>query len=103
MGVPCLVGPCLVCTCDGDSVGCGSVPGCAGDGGTIDAGVEPPPLCPAQDARGVGACAAFFGYAWDGSSCVGVSGCSCAGTECRTLAGSIELCNTQHRACPRPL
>lgn len=97
-GVPCRINACTVCTCDGASVGCSIDPGCAMDGGT-----EPPPICPAQDARGVGACAAFFGYAWDGSSCVGLSGCGCSGADCRSLYRSIELCDEAHRACPRPL
>jgi hypothetical protein len=97
-GVPCRVDECTTCTCSGDSVSCGSTPGCAMDGG-----VEPPPYCPPQDARGVGACAAFFGYAWDGSQCVGVSGCSCEGTECRTLARDPMACEFAHRLCPRPL
>jgi len=80
------------------TITCGITPGCAMDGG-----VDPPPYCPPQDARGVGACAAFFGYAWDGSQCVGVSGCSCSGTECRTLARDPMECELAHRLCPRPL
>ena len=96
-GVPCRVNACLVCTCEGDTVGCTSDPGCAMDGGT------PPPLCPAQDARGTGMCAAFFGYAWDGTQCVGLGGCSCVGTDCRSLAGTLAQCNLEHSACPRPL
>jgi hypothetical protein len=98
VGVPCRIDECTTCTCSGDTVACGMTPGCAMDGGT-----EPPPFCPPQDARGVGACAAFFGYAWDGAQCVGVSGCSCAGTECRTLARDPMACEIAHRLCPRPL
>lgn len=80
---------------------CGIVPPPV-DAGPIDGGDEPPPLCPADDARGVGNCAAFFGYRWDGARCVGVGGCSCAGSGCASLAWSIELCDYNHRTCPRP-
>jgi hypothetical protein len=101
VGVPCRINECTVCRCDGDSVGCGVVPGCVLDGG-VDAGA-PPPLCPAQDARGVGFCDGFFGYAWNGSGCVGISGCSCAGADCRGLPFDRTVCENSHRLCPRPL
>ncbi len=65
--------------------------------------MAPTPPCPPQDARGMGTCTAFFGYAWDGSQCVGVGGCSCVGTDCRSLAGSLAQCNLEHRTCPRAL
>ena len=41
-----------------------------------------PTDCEAMDARGEGLCDAFFGYAWNGVTCVGISGCSCVGTDC---------------------
>ena len=103
VGVPCRIDACTTCTCSGDTVGCAVDPGCEMDGGAPDGGVEPPPLCPAQDARGVGPCAAFFGYAWDGTGCVGVGGCSCAGADCRSLYRDPMACELAHRLCPRPI
>ena len=60
------------------------------------------PSCRAQDARGVGPCARFFGYAWDGQACVGVSGCSCEGADCGALQPTEELCQAAHAGCARP-
>ena len=63
----------------------------------------PPPnpsTCPAQEARGVGFCAAFFGYAWNGRSCVGLSGCSCEGDDCDSTYDSPEACERAHYHCP---
>ncbi|MCC7542495.1 MAG: hypothetical protein IT379_40135 [Deltaproteobacteria bacterium] len=59
----------------------------------------PPGTCDAQDARGEGACAAFFGYAWDGTRCVGISGCSCAGADCERLWSDDRECADAHREC----
>lgn len=101
VGVPCRIDECTTCTCSGDSVGCSVTPGCGMDGG-LDAG-GPPPICPAQDARGVGNCERFFGYAWNGSGCVGISGCSCAGADCRSLPLDPTACELAHRLCPRPI
>ncbi len=100
-GVPCRIDACTTCTCSGDTVGCAIDPGCGVDAGSVDAGV--PILCPPQDARGVGACAAFFGYAWNGSDCVGVSGCSCDGTDCMSLYRDPMECLRAHFECPRPI
>lgn len=58
------------------------------------------PECSAMDASGDGLCDAFFGYAWDGSSCTGISGCSCTGTDCDFLFESPEACTEVHAACP---
>jgi len=109
-GVPCHIIECTYCTCyggPGGPVSCNTSPGCGGDAGTIDAGVVdaggPAPSCVRQDARGVGMCAAFFGYGWDGSSCVGLGGCSCAGSDCRSLSLDRDACEAAHRSCPRPL
>ncbi len=55
--------------------------------------------CAAQDAMGSGACAAFFGYAWNGSSCVGISGCSCVGAACRSLFSSPDACRAAYPSC----
>ncbi|MFO0604956.1 MAG: hypothetical protein U0324_17370 [Polyangiales bacterium] len=55
--------------------------------------------CAAQDAMGSGACDAFFGYAWNGSSCVGISGCSCVGTACRSLFSTPDACRAAYPSC----
>lgn len=65
---------------------------------------KPAPSCPGekcdgQDAQGVGVCPAFFGYKWNGNDCVGVSGCSCEGADCKTLAQSPEECAKQFDGC----
>ncbi len=93
VGQPCRINRCTVCACGSGT--CAVDPACTADGGVRD--VEP--ACPAEDARGVGACAAFFGYAWNGTRCAGLSGCSCVGSACGSLAFSLELCNYNHRAC----
>ncbi|MEZ4408406.1 MAG: hypothetical protein R3A52_18320 [Polyangiales bacterium] len=99
-GVPCRVDACTTCTCSGDTVGCAVEPGCGADGG-VDAGG--PRVCPPQDARGVGACTAFFGYAWNGADCVGIGGCSCEGTDCRSLYRDPMDCYRAHFECPIPI
>lgn len=63
----------------------------------VDAG--PGGNCAAQDARGTGLCEAFFGYAWDGASCVGLSGCSCEGSDCRNLYKDVTDCEATHAQC----
>ncbi len=72
-------------------------------GARADAGADvapdAPAMCAAQDARGVGACAAFFGYAWNGTACVGLSGCSCEGAACRSLPSTPEACRAAYSAC----
>lgn len=58
--------------------------------------------CAPFDARGVGACAAFFGYSWNGSECVGISGCDCAGTDCGRLYDSPDECLFEQWSCTTP-
>lgn len=55
--------------------------------------------CAAQDAEGVGACQLFFGVAWDGQQCVGISGCSCEGSDCDHLYETAEACTKAHAGC----
>ena len=59
--------------------------------------------CEPMDAKGVGACAAFFGYAWDGVDCIGIGGCSCTGTDCRDLYREPMECEAAHDHCVRVL
>ena len=55
--------------------------------------------CAADDAQGVGMCDMFFGFAWDGNACVGVSGCSCEGSDCDTLTFDKGACEKAHSKC----
>ena len=55
--------------------------------------------CAAQDARGEGACRAIVGVAWDGSNCVELSGCSCAGADCDALYLDQAACQAAHALC----
>lgn len=73
-----------------------------GDGGLVDAAVVDGPTvgrCVAQDARGEGACDGFFGYAWNGSTCVSVSGCRCVGSDCPAIARERASCVELHGDC----
>jgi hypothetical protein len=55
--------------------------------------------CAPQDAFGQGPCEAFFGYKWNGSSCQGMSGCSCQGSDCGNLWFDKSECETAHASC----
>jgi len=59
----------------------------------------PDKTCAPMDATGVGPCDQFFGWAWDGAACVGISGCSCEGADCEELHASFEECNEAHAGC----
>jgi hypothetical protein len=61
--------------------------------------LNPDDDCAPMDATGVGPCDAFFGYAWDGAACVGISGCSCQGSDCGVLYKSIEACEKAYAGC----
>lgn len=58
--------------------------------------------CAADDAAGVGPCDAFFGYAWNGLQCVGVSGCECVGADCPNLSIDLAECEFGHAECEPP-
>ncbi|NJK33290.1 MAG: hypothetical protein HC927_13315 [Deltaproteobacteria bacterium] len=59
----------------------------------------PPPDCVPMEAKGVGLCALFLGYAWDGKECVGLSGCSCEGNDCGNLYQEIDECKAANAMC----
>jgi hypothetical protein len=59
----------------------------------------PSPDCEPDDAAGEGPCDAFFGYAWDGQSCVGISGCNCVGADCADLSFDPVACEFAHSHC----
>lgn len=71
---------------------------CSPDGACMPCTGECAPL----DARGVGECAAFFGYTWNGADCVGVSGCDCEGRDCSRLYDSPERCLADKWECTLP-
>jgi hypothetical protein len=68
---------------------------------SVDAG--PTPLCRPQTASGVGLCELFLGFVWNGTDCIGLSGCSCVGSDCSSLVQDLSVCLAAHRSCPRPL
>ena|GEM_PF-1995716 len=55
--------------------------------------------CAPDDAKGVGMCLAFFGYAWNGQECVGQSGCACVGSDCGSLPMNPVDCEKAHTEC----
>ncbi len=55
--------------------------------------------CPAMDGAGEGPCDAFFGYAWTGDECSGVSGCSCIGVDCDATYADREACEQAFSSC----
>jgi hypothetical protein len=77
---------------DGDS---GDGDGDSGDGD----GDGDPVECEPDDAVGVGMCDAFFGYAWNGMECVGVSGCNCNGADCQNIPLELADCEAAHANC----
>ncbi|MEZ4390527.1 MAG: hypothetical protein R3A48_05480 [Polyangiales bacterium] len=91
----CDIDRCVRCRCAADlTVSCEVTPGCSV---TPDAGA---PCAPVQ-AMGEGGCERFLGYAWNGTDCVGLSGCRCVGPGCDQLAPDREACLFAHLLCPR--
>ena len=84
------------CECSGDD--CGSLfdepAACEAAYAECTSGV-----CEADAAEGVGECDAFFGYAWDGQACVGISGCECVGLDCDGLPLEPADCEAAHASC----
>lgn len=74
---------------------------CTEEGLTCEKGqcVEGKGDCAALDAVGVGSCDAYFGVTWNGSECVGVSGCDCEGADCDKLYQEVEACQKAHAEC----
>ncbi|MEM9188928.1 MAG: hypothetical protein AAGF12_07115 [Myxococcota bacterium] len=64
--------------------------------------IDTPSSCDPQDAAGIGACRAFFGYAWNGTSCESLGGCECQGADCGNLYGSEAECLAAYRGCAAP-
>lgn len=78
----------------GGSSGSSGTAGEAGSGGDMS-----PAPCAPVDAHAKGSCAMVLGYVWDGSACVGLSGCDCVGTECARINESLADCQEQFAAC----
>jgi hypothetical protein len=56
--------------------------------------------CPGvMEAKGVGLCALFFGYAWNGLFCEGISGCDCEGVDCGNLYPDLDICELETAEC----
>jgi hypothetical protein len=45
-------------------------------------------------------CGTVFGWAWDGTECIAIVGCSCAGVGCGTLLGTRSECEAAYAHCP---
>lgn len=58
--------------------------------------------CVIDRAFGEGACDLSFGWAWNGTSCVDVSGCTCTGADCGALASDEATCMTERATCRSP-
>lgn len=87
-----------VCGCDGQTY-CSPCDANANGTSVAREGACEPTSCERMDATGDGLCDAFFGYAWDGSACVGISGCSCVGADCGRLYHSPDVCDAAHTGC----
>jgi hypothetical protein len=60
--------------------------------------------CPPMDAKATpdpeyGGCLCFLGYAWNGSSCVGLADCFCEGADCDKLTMDKAECEVAHAQC----
>ncbi len=84
------------CTCTGAD--------CATLAATDDACYAAHASCPCVIDRAFaeGACDQSFGWAWNGTDCVNVSGCTCTGPDCDSLAADEATCMTERATCRSP-
>lgn len=61
------------------------------------------PDCSPQRAAGYGDCDGYFGWAWTGTYCTMIGGCSCNGPDCDSLYLSEDDCWKAYGMCPIPL
>lgn len=90
-----------VCGCDGVTYACDDAAHIAGASVAAD-GECGAGACGPQDAAGEGVCAAVVGVVWNGTACVTISGCSCAGADCGSLAATEADCIAAHAGCAEP-
>jgi len=79
---------CNTCTCGPQGLACTEI-------ACLDAGPAPTdrgPACRFMDARGEGDCDGYFGVTWNGTACVGVTGCRCVGADCGRLYADRPSC-----------
>ena len=95
---PAVGAPCQLCP-DGVSANCPQSLCLSGQCSVHWTGC-PSVSCAPQDAQGVGMCAMFLGYVWDGKSCQGIGGCSCQGADCKALYGDPGVCKQAYAGCP---
>jgi hypothetical protein len=55
--------------------------------------------CAAQQVKADLSCNTFLGWAWNGSACFQLSGCACAGQDCKALFKSEKECLSKFAAC----
>lgn len=88
-----------VCGCDGATYCNRCLAAASGVDTARDGACGDPADCAPMDAAGEGPCEAFFGYAWNGSSCVGLSGCRCVGRDCGATFDSPDACMAAYASC----
>ncbi len=88
-----------VCGCDGMTYCNACTAAAAGVDVLSDGACSSGGPCDPMDAHGVGLCDGWFGFAWNGTGCYGISGCSCEGTDCGSAYESMEACESAHAAC----
>jgi hypothetical protein len=56
--------------------------------------------CVAMDVQGDEECYCMLGFYFDGTDCLPLTGCECAGADCDKLGLTLEDCVAQHETCP---
>ncbi|MBW2461669.1 MAG: hypothetical protein JRH11_08480 [Deltaproteobacteria bacterium] len=88
-----------VCGCDGATY-CNACNAAAVGVSVMHEGTcDSPVICRPMEAVGDRFCDLFLGFAWNGTECAGLSGCSCVGADCGSLT-SFDACQAAHVECP---